>query len=98
MYRVIGDSVQQEYSPFDRKLMEYSNKINKALSFTMYDCSFCGQRERGVTDLMNGTFKCRICLMKEEGERLQNDPEMIRQEKIWNMRMAVKKHKEGESQ
>lgn len=94
MYRVIGDSVQQEYSPFDRKLMEYSNKINKALSFTMYDCSFCGQRERGVTDLMNGTFRCRLCILKEEAKRLENDPDLMKEERLWNMRNARKKYME----
>lgn len=98
MYRVIGDRVDPEYSPIDKKLMEYSNKIDKALSFTMYDCSFCGQRERGFTDLVNGTFKCRICILKEEAQRLNNDPDMLKEERLWNMRMARRRYKSREIQ
>ena len=98
MYVVRGNEVEQECSPIERKLMEYSKKINNALSFTMYECTFCGQRERGISNVVDGTFKCRQCMLKEEAERLNNDPDMIKQEKIWNMRMAVKRYKEGEVQ
>ena len=97
-YVVRGNDVQQGYSPIDKKLMEYDKKMNKFLSFTVYECTFCGQRERGIPNVVDGTFKCRTCLLKEEAERLQNDPDMIKQEKIFNMRMAVKRHKEGEVQ
>jgi hypothetical protein len=98
MYVVRGKEVDPKYSPIDRKLMEYSEKLNRAISFTMYDCTFCGQRERGITNVVDGTFKCRICLLKEEAQRLNNDPDMIKQEKIWNMRMAIRRHKENEVQ
>jgi hypothetical protein len=98
MYRVIGDRVDPEYSPIDRKLMEYSEKLNKAISFTMYECTLCGQRERGITNVLDGTFKCRQCILSEEAQRLNNDPDMIKQEKIWNMRMAIRRHKENEAQ
>jgi hypothetical protein len=98
MYVVKDKEVKCEYSPIERKLIEYSNKIDKAISFTRYECTFCGQRERGITNVVDGTFKCRLCLLNEEEQRLENDPDMIKQEKIWNMRMAIRRHKEGEAQ
>ena len=98
MYVVRGNDVQQEYSPIDRKLMEYSERLNRAISFDMYECTFCGQRERGISNVVDGTFKCRQCILSEEFQRLSNDPDMIRQEKIWNMRMAIRRHNEGEAQ
>lgn len=98
MYVVRGNEVSQEYSPIDRKLMEYSKNLNKDISFTMYECTFCGQRERGRSNVVDGTFKCRQCILSEEAQRLYNDPDMIKQEKIWNMRMAIRRHKEGEAQ
>jgi len=98
MYKVKGSGVYMEYSPIDRKLMEYSKKIDKALSFTMYECTFCGQRERGIANVVDGTFKCRLCILSEEAQRLNNDPDMIKQEKIWSMRMAIRRHNEGEVQ
>jgi hypothetical protein len=95
MYVVRGNEVEQKYSPIERKLMEYSEKINKAptLSLTMYKCTFCGQRERGITNIFDGTFKCRQCLLKEEGQRLENDPDMLKRERIWNIRRARERYK-----
>ena len=93
-YSVRDKEVNTEHSPIEQKLMEYSNVIEKALSFNRNDCSFCGGRDNGVSDIKNGTFKCRICLINEEGKRLENDPEMIRLERVWNLRNARKRYLE----
>ena len=98
MYTVKDKEVNLEYSPIEQKLLEYSNKISKALSFSYSECSFCGEKNRGISNVMDGSFKCQQCLIKEEGERLENDPDMIKQERVWNMRMAVKRYKEEEAQ
>lgn len=98
MYSVIGDDVKEEYSPIDLELHRIGKRLEEACGSSYQICHECRQKERGFSNLMEGTFTCIRCYLKKEAARLEADPEWIKKERVWNMRMAVKRYKEGEVQ
>lgn len=98
MYRVIGDRVDPEYSPIEVELQRIAIQAGNACGSSYQECYKCGEKGRGFSDLIEGTFTCIRCYIKKRAEELEADPEWIKKERVWNMRMAVKRHKEGEAQ
>lgn len=56
-------------------------------------CSYCGDIGRGFSDMLSGRFKCFSCYFNEEYSRVENDPDMVRKVRVWNLRAAREKRK-----
>jgi late competence protein required for DNA uptake (superfamily II DNA/RNA helicase) len=57
-------------------------------------CNTCGEMKyNGVASMMDGTFKCNDCLIKDKIQQLCNDPFWVKQDRLFNLRHARKKHK-----
>jgi hypothetical protein len=89
--------VKEEYSPIEEELIRIGKGLDKACGSSYQVCDKCGEKGRGFSDLMEGTFTCIRCYIKKRAEDLEADPEWIKKERVWNMRMAVKRHKEEDS-
>ena len=98
IYRVMRDEVKQEFSPIELELQSIGKRLEEACSSSYQVCNKCGEKGRGFSNLMEGTFTCIRCYLKKEAARLNADPEWMKKERVWNMRMAVKRYKEGEAQ
>jgi hypothetical protein len=56
-------------------------------------CDTCGEMKwNGVSNMMDGTFRCNDCLIKWKVEQLCNDPFWVKQDRVFQLRQARKKH------
>lgn len=80
--------IQDDLSPIEMELQRIAIQAGNACGSSYQTCDKCGEKGRGFSNLMEGTFTCLKCHMKKEGERLDSDPEWIKKEKLWKMRKA----------
>lgn len=84
----IGPNPLNEYmSQYQRHLEHMQNGASR------WKCSYCGEEGRGISDVLSGRFKCFQCLYKEEYERAESDPTMVKRVRLWNLRAAREKRK-----
>lgn len=80
-------------TPIEEELQRISKRLESVCGSSYQRCDQCGQKDIGFSNLMDGTFTCRQCHIKNEAERLVNDPEWIKKEKVWKLRKAISDHK-----
>jgi len=85
--------IQDDLSPIEIELQRIANRIDKACDLSYQVCNECGEKGKGFSNLMEGTFTCLRCHMKKEAERLDTDPEWIRKERVWKLRKAISDRK-----
>ena len=85
--------IQDDVSPIELESQRIANRVEKACGSSYQVCNECGEKDRGFSNLMEGTFTCVRCYMKKEAERLDNDPEWMKKEKVWRLRRAIHDHK-----
>lgn len=83
---LIGANPLKEYMKSFLRRLE-----NQMMGASRWKCSYCGENERGYSDVMTGMFKCFKCIFREEYDRVENDPDMIRKVRVWNLRAAREK-------
>ena len=56
-------------------------------------CNTCGEMKyNGIASMMDRTFRCNGCLIKWKVEQLCNDPFWVKQDRVFQLRQARKKH------
>ena len=85
--------IQDEFSPIQLEIKRISKRLDSACGSSYQTCTWCGGKGKGFSDLMEGTFTCIKCQMRKEIDRLDNDPEWIRKERVWNLRKAISDRK-----
>ena len=85
--------IQDDSSPIEIELQRIANRLDKACGSSYQVCYKCGEKGRGFSDLMEGTFTCLRCYMKRKAEELDADPEWIRKERVWKLRKAINDRK-----
>ena len=56
-------------------------------------CDRCGKMKyNGVASVLNGSFKCTDCMLKDKMNQLANDPKWIKIERAFNLRRARQQH------
>ena len=83
--------ITDDLSPIEIELQRIANRLESVCGSSYQVCDKCGEKGRGFSNLMEGTFTCIKCHMKKEGERLDSDPEWIKKEKVWKLRRAREK-------
>jgi transcription initiation factor IIE alpha subunit len=67
-----------QQAKFDEKLddkkrlgvfKEIRSRLEKNPLSSVHTCSRCGSRRLGISNIMEGTFACEICLAKDEINR-----------------------------
>lgn len=86
--------IQDDLSPIEIELQRIANRLESVCGSSYQVCDKCGQKGRGFSNLMEGTFTCLKCHMKKEAERLDSDPEWIKKERLFNMRQARNRYNE----
>lgn len=82
--------IQKYLTPIELEIQRISNRLNSACGSSYQRCDKCGEKGRGFSNLMDGTFTCLKCHLKKEAERLNNDQEWIRKDRVWRLIMARK--------
>jgi hypothetical protein len=85
--------IKEDLSPIEIEIQRIANRLDKACGSSYQVCDKCGEKGRGFSDLMEGTFTCVRCYMKKEANRLDSDPEWIKKERVWKLRKAINDHK-----
>lgn len=61
---------------------------------SQFRCYICGDMKwNGISNVLDGTFKCTDCMLKEKMNQLWADVSWQKRERIFNMRRAREKHK-----
>ena len=83
-----------EHSPIERAAMVWYDKVkNMFTSGGSYRCNTCGEpSSRGISYCVDGTFKCETCCIKAKVQELEADPQMMKEERLYNLRMAKKRY------
>jgi hypothetical protein len=83
-----------EHSPIERAAMAWYDRVKNMLSSGVSDrCNFCGEYSlRGMSNCVDGSFKCETCCIKAKVEELEADPQMMREERLYNLRRAKKRY------
>lgn len=89
----IHSMITDNLSPIEIELQRIDNRLKSVCGSSYQVCYKCGEKGRGISNLMEGTFTCLKCQMKTEAERLDSDPEWIKKEKVWKLRRAINDHK-----
>lgn len=87
---MITYGTKEEFSPIEQELQRIAIQVGNACGSSYQICDKCGRKDRGFSNLMEGSFTCVRCYIKKEAERLEADPEWMKKEKIWKMRQARK--------
>lgn len=87
--------IQYGMSPVEEALYEYKNKMDKMMSKSALRCNSCDRLKTGVSFQSTGEFLCEECLLRRKAEELDNDPEYIRRERVYNMRKARERYYSG---
>lgn len=85
--------IKDDVSPIEYELQRIANRLQEACGTSYQICDQCGNKDRGFSNLMLGTFTCVKCYMKKEAERLDSDPEWIKKERVWKLRRAINDRK-----
>ena len=85
--------IQDDVSPIELEIQRIANRVEQACGSSYQVCNECGDKNRGFSNLMEGTFTCVRCYMKRKAEEIDSDPEWIKKEKVWNLRRAIRDHK-----
>ena len=85
--------IQYDQSPIEIEIQRIANRLERVCGSSYQTCDKCGEKGRGFSNLMEGTFTCLKCHLKKEADRLDNDPEWIKKEKVWKLRRAINDHK-----
>lgn len=85
--------IQDDLSPIELELQRIAIQAGNACGSSYQTCNSCGEKGKGFSNLMEGTFTCVRCYVKKEAERLDSDPEWIRKERVWKLRRAINDHK-----
>ena len=57
-------------------------------------CDVCGEMKyNGVSSVLDGSFKCSDCMLKEKMDQLWADVTWQKRERLFNLRRAREKHK-----
>lgn len=57
-------------------------------------CNYCGEMKYdGVASVLDASFKCTDCMLKDKMNQLANDPKWIKLDRAFNMRHAREQHK-----
>lgn len=80
--------IQDDLSPIEIELQRIANRLESVCGSSYHTCYKCGEKGKGFTNLMDGTFTCIRCYMKKKAEELDSDPEWIKKERVWKMRKA----------
>ena len=83
---------QHEMSPIEYALNEYMDQMGRKKTNMYLRCTSCDKIRSGVSFVLTGEFLCLDCLLKRKTKELENDPEYIRKERIYNMRKAREKY------
>lgn len=93
---LIGDYLESHIgpNPLNAYMKSFQRRLwNQMIGASRWKCSYCGENERGYPDVMTGMFKCFKCIFREEYNRVENDPDMIRKVRVWNLRSAREKRR-----
>ena len=82
--------IQDDVSPIELEIQRIANRVEKACGSSYQVCNECGEKDRGFSDMREGTFTCIKCYVKREADSLYNDPEWMKKEKVWKLRQARK--------
>lgn len=85
--------IQDDLSPIEIEIQRIANRLESVCGSSYQTCDKCGEKGKGFSNLMEGTFTCLKCHMKKEIDRLDNDPEWIRKERVWKLRKAISDRK-----
>lgn len=86
--------VTEEFSPIELEIQRIAKNIEKVCGSSYQICNSCGEKDKGFSDLREGTFTCIRCYMKKRAEELDTDPEWIKKERLFNMRKARNRYME----
>lgn len=85
--------IQDDLSPIEIEIKRISMRLDSACGSSYQRCTWCGEKGKGFSNLMDGTFTCIKCHMRKEIDRLDSDPEWIRKERVWKLRKAISDRK-----
>lgn len=91
---LVQEYIEQRIGPNPLKVyMESFQKRMESMASgaSRWKCSYCGEEGRGFSDMLSGRFKCFGCYYNEEYRRAENDPDMVKKIRVWNLRAAREK-------
>ncbi len=87
--------IQYGMSPIDEALLDYRKRMENMSSRIALRCTSCDRLKTGVSFPFTGEFLCEECMMNRKAEQLNNDPEYIRKERVYQMRKARERYYSG---
>lgn len=83
-----------DHSPIEKAAMVWYDRVKNLLSGGVRDrCDTCGEfSSRGMSNCVDGSFKCETCCIKAKVEELEADPQMMKEERLYNLRRAKKRY------
>jgi hypothetical protein len=89
MFIVRGNEVEVVHGPIEREMINFEKNLREAKGKGLSYCYRCKEKGWGIGDLMTGEFLCDKCIMRDKYDRLINDPEWIKRERVWKLRQAI---------
>lgn len=91
----IDEDFNLRKNPIQEEAEKWFEKIkpNTIRSFQSR-CNTCGEMKyNGVSSMMDGTFKCNDCIIKDKIQQLCNDPFWVKKDRLFQLRHAREQHR-----